>query len=64
MFEQNFSVLDMPGMSAVEIMKIREQAYRKFYFRPKTIFKTLKRIRSFKELIKLKSMIGDFLKWF
>jgi len=45
-FEQNFSVLNLPGLSARQVMDLRQFGYRKFYFRPKIIFRTLSRIRS------------------
>lgn len=45
-FEQNFSVLNLPGLSAEEIMELRRLAFRKFYLRPKMILKTLAKIRT------------------
>ena len=64
MFEQNFSVLDTPELSAKEIMELRNKAYKKFYFRPKIIYRTLKKIRSFKDLNKFTLMAKEFLDWF
>lgn len=62
-FEQNFSVLDMPQLKAEEIMELRSLAYRKFYLRPATIKKTLRRIRSFGDLKRFLYMLRDFLDW-
>lgn len=45
-FEQNFSVLNLPGLSAQEIMELRRLAFRRFYLRPKIILKALTRLRT------------------
>ncbi len=60
LFEQNFSILTSPNLSAKEIMELRRLAYRKFYLRPRIIFKTLSKIRSPKYL--LKALTG-FVDW-
>jgi hypothetical protein len=48
-------------MSAEEIRKIRDSAYRKFYFRPKMILKTFKEVKSFKSFFSILKFI-DWIK--
>lgn len=62
-FEQNFSVMDLPTISHWEVIKWRSWAFRKFYFRPKMIFRTLKRIKGFNELKYFFWMIKEFRTW-
>lgn len=63
LFEQNFSVLNTPQLTADETMKLRRKAYRKFYFNVHQIIKTARRIRSF-ELLKLfVGMVKEFFTW-
>ncbi|MEW6620313.1 MAG: radical SAM protein [bacterium] len=62
-FEQNFSVLDLPTITADKIMEFRKQAFKKFYLRGKLILKTLHRIKSFNQLRAFIRMIRDFLTW-
>lgn len=63
MFEQNFSVLNTPSLSAKEIMRLRSFAYRSFYFRPQKITKILKQIKTIPQLINLIKGTADFLGW-
>lgn len=63
MFEQNYSVLDTENISAKKIMKLRGRAYRKFYIRPKMLFRLLRRISSVKNLINYSRNAVDFLLW-
>ncbi len=63
-FEQNFSVMNLPGLKAKEVETLRAEAYRRFYLRPKMIFKTLIRIRSLPEAFYFAKMARDFLNWF
>lgn len=62
-FEQNFSVLDLPTITADKIMALRKQAFKKFYLRKKLILKTIKRIKSFNQLCAFIKMLKDFLTW-
>jgi len=62
-FEQNFSILDLPTITADRIMELRRYAFKKFYLRKKLISKTLKRIKSFNQLKAFIRMIKDFLTW-
>jgi radical SAM superfamily enzyme YgiQ (UPF0313 family) len=49
MFEQNFSILNTPQLSAVEVMKLREKIVKGFYLNPRKIFKHLLKIKSWQE---------------
>ncbi len=62
-FEQNFSVIDTPQLKAEEVMRWRQKAYRVFYLRPRTILRTLKKLRSPRELRNFLRMAADFLSW-
>jgi len=46
-----------------EVMRLREKAYKSFYFRPKMIFRTLGRIRNLHQLKIFFFMVKDFLTW-
>ncbi len=62
-FEQNYSVMDTPQLSAEEVMKWRSKAYRMFYTRPKMVWQILRKIKSLKELFNLFKMVKEFLSW-
>jgi radical SAM superfamily enzyme YgiQ (UPF0313 family) len=62
-FEQNFSVITTPTLSADEVMAWRKRAYRRFYIRPRTVWNVLKKMKSFKDVLNLLKMAGDFLTW-
>ena len=62
-FEQNFSVVNTPQLKAQEVMALRRQAFRDFYLRPKIIWQTIKRIRSFGDLKQFFWMVKDFITW-
>ncbi len=62
-FEQNFSVLTTPNLKAEEVMELRRQAFNNFYLRPKIIWQTIKRIRSFGDLKQFFWMVKDFITW-
>ena len=49
MFEQNFSILDTPQLSAIEVMQLREKIVKGFYLNPRKIFKHLIKIKSWQE---------------
>jgi len=53
MYEQNFSVINTPQLSAEEIMALREKIVKNFYFTPYRILKTVFKLRSLKELASL-----------
>ncbi len=62
-YEQNFSVMNTPQLSAAQVMEWRRKAYRAFYLRPRAVWNVLKGIRSFKEVFILLKMAKDFLTW-
>ena len=63
MFEQNYSVLDTPGLAADEVMRLRRVAYREFYLRPRVILRTLARLRTWRQVAGFARMTKDFLTW-
>lgn len=63
MFEQNFSVLDYPHITAKEIMNLRRRAYRRFYLRPRMILKVLKRLKKLADFKVFFQMIREFMTW-
>lgn len=62
-YEQNFSVLDMPGLSSEQVMQLRKQAYKEYYVRPKLILKTLGRVKNWHDFAELFRMARDFMSW-
>jgi radical SAM superfamily enzyme YgiQ (UPF0313 family) len=62
-FEQNFSVLTTPQLTAQEVMELRRAAYRRFYLRPNLIARTLKRTQSLQQFGRLAGAVKDFLTW-
>lgn len=62
-YEQNMSIMHTGKMTPQEVEKWREWIYRRFYIRPITIFRTVKRIRNFNNLKKFTLMVKDFLTW-
>jgi hypothetical protein len=46
------------SMSAGEIKKIRDYAYRRFYFRPKMIIQTFKEVKSFKAFFAMLNFVA------
>jgi len=63
LYEQNFAVLRTDKMTPEEITHWRGWAYRSFYIRPKTVLRTLARIKNFRNLKKFMVMVKDFLTW-
>lgn len=63
MFEQNFSVLDTPTLKAADVMRLRGLAYRRFYIRPRMVWRTMKRLRTVAEFRNFARMVRDFLTW-
>lgn len=58
-FDLTKSIMKNEKLTAREIKKIRDKAYRRFYFRPKMAFQALKEINSLKHLFS----ILNFLDW-
>ena len=61
MFEQSNCILDYPDLPGERIMKIRDQMTRSFYFRPKIVWKTLKKIKSPAEFKNFIGMVKGYL---
>jgi radical SAM superfamily enzyme YgiQ (UPF0313 family) len=53
------SIMGNESLSPKEIRKIRDYAYRKFYFRPKMILQTFKEVKSFKSFFS----VLNFVNW-
>ncbi|MHB1412674.1 MAG: B12-binding domain-containing radical SAM protein, partial [Thermoleophilia bacterium] len=62
-FEQNFSVLTTPQLTAGQVMSAREKAYRQFYLQPHVVLSSLKKIRRPADVINFARMVKDFLTW-
>ncbi|MCL4309949.1 MAG: B12-binding domain-containing radical SAM protein [Actinobacteria bacterium] len=62
-FEQNFSVLTTPQLTARQVMSAREKAYRQFYLQPHVVLSSLKKIRRPGDVINFARMVKDFLTW-
>jgi radical SAM superfamily enzyme YgiQ (UPF0313 family) len=63
-YEQNFSVLDTPKLSASEVMQFRERIIRDFYLNPRRLAKMLFKIRKPAELLFFLSFgFRYFLSW-
>ncbi|MHB1269914.1 MAG: B12-binding domain-containing radical SAM protein [Thermoleophilia bacterium] len=62
-YEQNFSVITTPQLRAQQVMDARERAYRQFYRQPHVIINTVKKIRSFRDVVNFARMLKDFLNW-
>ena len=63
MYEQNTCILDIGDMKAEDITEARAQAFRSFYLYPGTIYKTVRKIKSFTHLRDFLRMLKTFLVW-
>ena len=63
MYEQNTCILDIGDMKAEDITKAREQAFRSFYLYYRTIYKTIRKIKTFTHLKDFLRMLKTFLIW-
>ena len=63
LFEQSNCVIDYPDLPGAKIMKIRDQMTTAFYFRPGTVWKTVKKIKSPREFMNFLGMVKDYLTW-
>lgn len=63
MFEQNYGVLHTGHLTPQQVMTERGRAYRNFYFRPITVWRTVKRLRNPASWIRFAGMVKDFLTW-
>ncbi len=63
-WEHNYSVLDYPHLKSTEIMKLRTKFFRNFYFKPRTVLRTVKRhIKKPKHFLVFIKNIKEFLRW-
>ncbi|UCD84809.1 MAG: radical SAM protein [Deltaproteobacteria bacterium] len=62
-FEQNYSVMNLPGLKATEVMKLRREAYKDFYLRPRRIIRVLKQIKDLNELKRFLKKALNFSTW-
>jgi len=60
-YELNQPILHLPTLSVEELQKARDMAYRQFYLRPSYVFKRLKKIKSFKDLVINYRQARDFI---
>ncbi len=63
LFEQNFSVLDLPTMSAYMIMQWRKKAYYSFYFTPSRFLKITGRLITTPGITQVRRMLREFRDW-
>ncbi|NQT22516.1 MAG: radical SAM protein, partial [Candidatus Omnitrophica bacterium] len=59
-FEQNFSVINTPQLSANEVMELRKDMVKSFYLDPRKILKTLLKIKSPREILFFISFAKDY----
>ncbi len=62
-FEQNFSVLDLPGLSAEQVMAWRKKAYLKFYTRPGRLLNIFGRDILRSDVRQISGMLSQFRDW-
>ena len=62
-FEQNFSVINTPQLTAQQVMNTRAKAYRSFYRQPRVVYRSLRKIRSASDIINFARMVKSFLGW-
>ena len=62
-YEQDKSVTNYPEISAGEITRFRNWATRRFYLRPKVVWRTMKRIKTPEEFMNFLGMLRAFLTW-
>jgi len=62
-YEQNFSVLRTPEFTSDDVERVRRWAYRRFYFRPKTVLRTVRRLKTVEHWQRFYQMARGFLGW-
>jgi radical SAM superfamily enzyme YgiQ (UPF0313 family) len=63
LYEQNHSVIELPTISSRQVEEFRRRAFLEFYLLPRIIFRTLRRIKSFRAFRNFLSMIREFVRW-
>lgn len=62
-FEQNYSIITTPELSAAEVMAWRSVAYRRFYLRPRRIWRVLRDEVGLRGMPRFLRMMWDFKEW-
>lgn len=62
-FEQNFCILSTPSLPAEELSRLRDEAYRKFYFSPAKLAGFLKLAWRLGSLKNLRELSKEFREW-
>ncbi len=60
-YELNQPILNLPGLSVEQLQEARKMAYRAFYLRPSYIFKRLRKIKGFGDLLTNYRQAKDFI---
>lgn len=63
MFEQNFSVLTTPQISAGEVMALRKKVFRSFYLNPRRALRIIRGIKSLRGMKNFIRVAKNFAKW-
>ncbi len=62
-FEQNFAVMDLPGMSPAELQAWRRRAYRRFYASPSRVWRVIRRDVGVRGMPAFARMVIEFRGW-
>jgi radical SAM superfamily enzyme YgiQ (UPF0313 family) len=62
-YEQNFSVISTPQLTAQQVMKARDKAFKQYYRQPRVVLNTIKKIRTPADVVNFAMMVKDFLSW-
>jgi anaerobic magnesium-protoporphyrin IX monomethyl ester cyclase len=62
-FDQDNYILRTAELDAATVMRLRDEAYRSFYFRPKTVWRALRRSTPRGAARSLAAQVKDFLSW-
>ncbi|MBI3846005.1 MAG: radical SAM protein [Planctomycetes bacterium] len=62
-FDQDNFILETDGLDAETVMRLRDEAYRRFYVRPKTVWRALRRSTPRGAVRTLAAQVRDFLSW-
>ena len=62
-FEQNFSIINTPELSAAEVMAWRSRAFRSFYLRPARVWRVMRHEVGLRGLPRFLRMMWDFKEW-
>jgi radical SAM superfamily enzyme YgiQ (UPF0313 family) len=63
LFEQNSSVINTPDLAAAEVMAWRSRAFRRFYLRPRRVWRVLREEVGLRGLPRFVRMMWDFREW-